>query len=77
MAREGYRTLASISQDLSREWRVSAERNTITIEMNKFIPISLINLTPLQSDESVNSEIHIDDLEIINNIQESIGKGGR
>ncbi|RHZ67232.1 hypothetical protein Glove_302g9 [Diversispora epigaea] len=76
-AREGYRTLASISQDLSREWRVSAERNTITIEMNKFIPISLINLTPLQSDESVNSEIHIDDLEIINNIQESIGKGGR
>ncbi|RHZ81123.1 hypothetical protein Glove_123g24 [Diversispora epigaea] len=54
-----------------------AERNTITIEMNKFIPIFLINLTPLQFDESVNSEIHIDDLEIINNIQESIGKGGR
>ncbi|RHZ81125.1 hypothetical protein Glove_123g21 [Diversispora epigaea] len=45
--------------------------------MNKFIPIFLINLTPLQFDESVNSEIHIDDLEIINNIQESIGKGGR
>ncbi|RHZ52245.1 hypothetical protein Glove_463g63 [Diversispora epigaea] len=75
VARKGYRTLTSISQDLSREWRVSAERNTITIEMNKFIPISLINLTPLQSDESVNSEIHIDNLEIINNIQESIGKG--
>ncbi|RHZ77589.1 hypothetical protein Glove_174g25 [Diversispora epigaea] len=45
--------------------------------MNKFIPISLINLTPLQSDESVNSEIHIDDLKIINNIQKSIEKGGR
>jgi len=28
-------------------------------------------------DDSVNSEIHIDDVEVINNMQQSIGKGGR
>jgi len=74
---EGYWTLVSISQDLLREWKVSAERKEITYEINKIIPISLINITPLLFDDSVNSEIHIDDVEVINNMQQSIGKGGR
>ena len=66
---EGYRILASISQDLLREWKVSAERKEITYEINKIIPILLINITLLLFDDSVNSEIHIDDVEVINNIQ--------
>ncbi len=49
VTREGYRTLASISQDLPREWKVSAEKKEITCEMNEIIPISLVNITP-QSD---------------------------
>ncbi|CAB4439636.1 unnamed protein product [Rhizophagus irregularis] len=73
---EGYRTLASISQDLPREWKVSAEKKDITYEMNEIIPISLINITS-PSDNSVNSEIHINDAEIIDNLQQSIGKGRR
>ncbi|PKY32968.1 hypothetical protein RhiirB3_451535, partial [Rhizophagus irregularis] len=77
VTREGYRTLASISQDLPCEWKVSAEKKDITYEMNKIIPISLINITPSPSDNSVNSEIHINDAEIIDNLQQSIGKGGR
>ncbi|CAB5364990.1 unnamed protein product [Rhizophagus irregularis] len=53
VTREGYRTLASISQDLPCEWKVSAEKKDITYEMNKIIPISLINITPSPSDNSV------------------------
>jgi hypothetical protein len=45
--------------------------------MNKIIPISLVNLVQSLSDDFVNSEVHIDDAEIINNMQQSIGKGGR
>ncbi|GET00460.1 hypothetical protein GLOIN_2v1472827 [Rhizophagus clarus] len=77
VTREGYRILSSISQDLPREWKVSAEKKEITHEMNEIIPISLINITPSPSDNSVNSEIHINDSEIINNLQQSIGKGGQ
>ncbi|UZO29709.1 uncharacterized protein OCT59_023169 [Rhizophagus irregularis] len=57
--------------------KVSAEKKDITYEMNEIIPISLINITPSPSDNSVNSEIHINDAEIIDNLQQSIGKGGR
>ena len=77
VTREGYRTLASISQDLPHEWKVSAEKKEITCEMNEIIPISLVDITPSLSDNSVNSEIHINDAEIIDNLQQSIGKGGR
>ena len=77
--REGYQTLASISQDLSRKWKVAAERKEITSEMNEIIPISLVNITSLltTNDSATNSEIHIDDAEIIDNIQQSIRKGSR
>ncbi|CAB4494358.1 unnamed protein product [Rhizophagus irregularis] len=74
VSREGYRTLASISQDLPREWKVSVEKRDITREMNEIIPISLINILP-GSDDFVNSEIHINDAEIVHNMQQSIGKG--
>ncbi|GBB86015.1 hypothetical protein RclHR1_12460001 [Rhizophagus clarus] len=77
VTREGYQILSSISQDLPREWKVSAEKKEITYEINEIIPISLINITPSPSDNSVNSEIHINDSEIINNLQQSIGKGGQ
>ncbi|CAB4488180.1 unnamed protein product [Rhizophagus irregularis] len=72
VSREGYRTLASISQDLPREWKVSTEKREITHEMNEIIPILLVNLTPSLSDDPVNSEIHINDTEIIHNLQQSI-----
>ncbi|PKY27400.1 hypothetical protein RhiirB3_529185 [Rhizophagus irregularis] len=59
-------------------WRVSSERKEITCEINKLIPISLVNLTLLLSNNDyINSEVHIDDAEIIDNMQQSIGKGGR
>ncbi|CAG8589261.1 961_t:CDS:2, partial [Dentiscutata heterogama] len=77
ITREGYRTLASISFDLPREWKVSLERKDITDEINKAIPISTINLVSSLLDDSINSEIHINDTEIINNMQLVIGKGGR
>ncbi|PKC62344.1 hypothetical protein RhiirA1_397698 [Rhizophagus irregularis] len=77
VSREGYRTLASISQDLPREWKVSTEKREITHEMNEIIPILLVNLTPSLSDDPVNSEIHINDTEIIHNLQQSVGKGGQ
>ncbi|CAB4423108.1 unnamed protein product [Rhizophagus irregularis] len=77
ITREGYRNLASISHDLPREWKVSAERKEITYEMNEIIPISLVNIAPPLSDNSLNSEVHINDAEIIDNMQQSIGKGGR
>ncbi|CAG8583691.1 7929_t:CDS:2 [Rhizophagus irregularis] len=56
ITREGYRNLASISHDLPREWKVSAERKEITYEMNEIIPISLVNIAPPLSDNSLNSE---------------------
>jgi len=77
ITRGGYRALASISQDLPREWKVSAERKDITYEINEIIPISLVNIASLSSDDSVNSEIHINDAEVVNNVQQSIGKEGR
>jgi hypothetical protein len=43
--------------------------------MNEIIPISLVNITPSLSDNSLNSEVHINDAEIIDNMQQSIGKG--
>ncbi|RGB21785.1 hypothetical protein C1646_777253 [Rhizophagus diaphanus] len=57
--------------------KVSAEKKDITYKMNEIIPISLINIIPSLSDNSVNSEIHINDAEIIDNLQQSIGKEGR
>ncbi|UZO18751.1 uncharacterized protein OCT59_010063 [Rhizophagus irregularis] len=74
---ESYRTLASISQDLPREWKVSAERKEITHEMKEIIPISLVNLEPSLPNDPVNSEIHINNSDVIDNVQQSIGKGGR
>ena len=59
---------------MPRDWKVWKE---ITYEMNEIIPISLVNITPSLSDDYVNSEIHIDDAEIIDNVQQSIGKGGK
>ncbi|CAG8605592.1 239_t:CDS:2, partial [Racocetra fulgida] len=70
---EGYRTLASISYDLPREWKVSLERKDITDEINKAISILTINLASPILDDSINSEIHINDTEIINNMQSIIG----
>ena len=60
---------------MPREWKVAAERKEITSEMNNIIPISFVNITPSPSVED-NSEIHIDDAEVIDNMQQSIGKGG-
>ncbi|EXX71393.1 hypothetical protein RirG_078850 [Rhizophagus irregularis DAOM 197198w] len=78
IARDGYRTLALVNHNLPREWRVSSERKEITCEINKLIPISLVNLTSLLSNNDyINSEVHIDDAEIIDNMQQSIGKSGR
>ena len=47
--------------------------------MNEIIPISLVNITSLltTNNSATNSEIHIDDAEIIDNVQQSIGKGSR
>ncbi|CAG8777039.1 4319_t:CDS:1, partial [Racocetra fulgida] len=67
----------SISYDLPREWKVSLERKDITDEINKAIPISTINLASPILDDSINSEIHINDTEIIDNMQSIIGMGGR
>ncbi|GES99613.1 hypothetical protein GLOIN_2v1543171 [Rhizophagus clarus] len=53
----------------------SSERKKITQKIN-IILISLINISP-SSDNSVNSEAHIDDVDIINNVQQSISKDGR
>jgi hypothetical protein len=77
ITREGYRSLASISHDLPREWKVSVERKEITYEMDEIIPISLTNIAPSLFDNSLNSEVHINDAEIIDNMQQPIGKRGR
>ncbi|GBC07443.1 hypothetical protein RclHR1_07480003 [Rhizophagus clarus] len=76
ITRGGYQNLASVCHNLPREWLVFSERKKITQEIKDIIPISLINMSP-SSDNSVNSEVHIDDVDIINNVQQSIGKGGR
>ncbi|RHZ85835.1 hypothetical protein Glove_59g63 [Diversispora epigaea] len=76
ITRDGYRTLASINQDLPREWKVAAEKKEITRIINEMISIILVDIDiPLSND--LNSEVHINDIEIINNIQELIGKGGQ
>ncbi|RGB42392.1 hypothetical protein C1646_662293 [Rhizophagus diaphanus] len=70
----GYQNSASICQGFTTEWLVSSERMKIAWEINEIIPISLINMSPL-SDNSVNLEVHIDDADITNNVQQSIDKG--
>jgi hypothetical protein len=53
---------------LPREWKVSVEKRDITHEMNEIIPISLINILS-GFDDFVNSKIHINDAEIVHNMQ--------
>jgi hypothetical protein len=65
---EDYRNLVLISHDLPCEWKVSAERKEITYKMNEIISISLINIASLLSDNFLNSKIHINNAEIINNM---------
>ncbi|RGB41295.1 hypothetical protein C1646_752361 [Rhizophagus diaphanus] len=67
---ESYKNSTLISHDLPREWKVFAERKEITYKMNEIILNSLVNIVSLLSDNSLNSEVHINDTEIIDNISQ-------
>ncbi|CAG8662525.1 11753_t:CDS:2, partial [Diversispora eburnea] len=65
---------AVVQAYLPREWEVAKEKKEITLKMNTIIPITLVDINITLSDD-INSEVHIDNIEIINNVQQSVGKG--
>lgn len=74
ITRKAYRSIASLSLDLPREWLVAAEKQNIIEEMEQIIPIHIVNLASDHFNEQYNQEIHISDSEIVRNVHESIGK---
>ncbi len=80
ISREAYRALAAISFDLPREYTIAATRNQINEIMKVAVPIRVLDINSLYPTEidniDENIEVHINDLQIINNVTESIGKCG-
>ena len=72
--RRAYRSIASLSFDVPREWHIAAEKQRIIEYMGQMIPIHIINLTADDFNDQYNQEIHISDHEIVQNVHESIGK---
>jgi hypothetical protein len=77
ISREGYRALASTESNLEREWAVSDQRLKITKNMSRQIPITLVNvpIIPTQNEVDFAENLNIFDPEIIEVIQK-IKNGG-
>ncbi|CAB4446429.1 unnamed protein product [Rhizophagus irregularis] len=75
--REGYRALAAIESNLEREWAVSDQKHKITKNMNRKIPITIINIptSPVQDELIFAENSDIFDPEVIEGIH-NIKNGG-
>lgn len=77
ISREGYRALAAIESNLEREWAVSDQKHKITKNMNRKIPITIINIptSPVQDELIFAENSDIFDPEVIEGIH-NIKNGG-
>ncbi|CAG8786313.1 24046_t:CDS:1, partial [Cetraspora pellucida] len=78
ISRASYRALAAICQDLPHEKTIYKRLYQINNLMNKSIPISLIDLNlDLLPEDQLDSklDVHIINLEIIEEVENSLGKG--
>ena len=79
---DAYRALAAISFDLPWEYKIAATHNQINETMNVAVPIWVIDInnsypTEIDNiDEDENIEVHVNDLQVIKGITESIRKCG-
>jgi hypothetical protein len=76
ISRDAYRNLATIKQNLPREYLISSEKIQINKEMEGLIPIKLINIQTTRADIDFYEEPDIIDEEIVNQMVSAIGKAG-
>ena len=74
--RDAYRNLATIEDELPREWIIAEQRTQINEQMNDKVKITTVKMPQHINTDSVENP-DIFDLEIIDEITTSIGKGGQ
>ncbi|RIB02908.1 hypothetical protein C2G38_2049700 [Gigaspora rosea] len=77
ISREAYRSLARINQDLPRESAISNTHQKLNEQMKALVPLLLINVENPINFELTEDHAHITDSDIVNNVVESAGKGGK
>ena len=76
ISRDAYRNLATIEDELPREWIIAEQRTQINEQMNDKVKITTVKMPQHINTDSVENP-DIFDLEIIDEITTSIGKGGQ
>ena len=76
ISRDAYRNLATIEDELPREWIIAEQRTQINKQMNDKVKITTVKMPQYINTDLVENPDIIDS-EIIDEITTSIGKGGQ